>query len=34
LDRVRAAIRERLGYEARFTRFPLHGLCAGGAERG
>jgi Fur family ferric uptake transcriptional regulator len=33
MDRVRAAVREQLGYEARFTHFPLHGLCAGCAER-
>lgn len=26
---VRAAIREATGYEARFTRFPLMGLCPG-----
>jgi Fur family ferric uptake transcriptional regulator len=28
LDRARAAIREDLGYEARFTHFPIHGRCA------
>jgi Fur family ferric uptake transcriptional regulator len=28
LDRLRAAIREQFGFEARFTHFPLHGLCA------
>jgi Fur family ferric uptake transcriptional regulator len=33
LDRARSAIREDLGYEARFTHFPIHGLCAGCAER-
>src|SRR3954453_1423722 len=27
LDRARAAIRADLGYEARFTHFPIHGLC-------
>ena len=29
LDRVRAAIREDLGYDASFTHFPIHGTCAG-----
>jgi Fur family ferric uptake transcriptional regulator len=29
LKRARAAIRADLGYEARFTHFPIHGLCAG-----
>jgi Fur family ferric uptake transcriptional regulator len=33
IDRVRAVIREQLGYEARFAHFPLHGRCAGCAER-
>jgi Fur family ferric uptake transcriptional regulator len=33
LDRARSAIREDLGYEARFTHFPIHGLCAACAER-
>jgi Fur family ferric uptake transcriptional regulator len=28
LDRARAAIRADLGYEARFTHFPIHGRCA------
>jgi Fur family transcriptional regulator, ferric uptake regulator len=28
LDRARAAIREDFGYEARFTHFPIVGLCA------
>jgi Fur family transcriptional regulator, ferric uptake regulator len=27
LDRVRAAIRREFGYEARFTHFPIAGLC-------
>jgi Fur family ferric uptake transcriptional regulator len=27
LDRARAVIRQDLGYEARFTHFPIHGLC-------
>ena len=27
LDALRAALHERFGYEARFTRFPLMGLC-------
>jgi Fur family transcriptional regulator, ferric uptake regulator len=27
LDRARKAIRADLGYEARFTHFPIHGLC-------
>jgi Fur family ferric uptake transcriptional regulator len=27
LERVRAVIREDLGYEARFGHFPMHGLC-------
>ena len=28
LDRVRAAIRDDFGLEARFTHFPIHGRCA------
>ena len=28
LDAVRARVRETFGYEARFTHFPIHGLCA------
>jgi Fur family ferric uptake transcriptional regulator len=28
MDAVRALIRERFGYEARFTHFPILGLCA------
>ena len=28
LDRARATIRADLGYEARFTHFPIHGRCA------
>jgi Fur family ferric uptake transcriptional regulator len=28
MDRVRAVIREQLGYEARCSHFPLHGRCA------
>jgi Fur family ferric uptake transcriptional regulator len=27
LDPVRAEIRERFGYEARFTHFPITGTC-------
>jgi Fur family transcriptional regulator, ferric uptake regulator len=27
LDRAREAIRDALGYEARFGHFPIHGLC-------
>jgi Fe2+ or Zn2+ uptake regulation protein len=27
LDGVRAAVREAVGYEARFNHFPLAGLC-------
>src|SRR4051794_8844230 len=27
LDRARALIRETLGFDARFTHFPIHGLC-------
>jgi Fur family ferric uptake transcriptional regulator len=40
LDRVRADIRKRFGYEARFSHFPIVGLCeqcakeAGGGARG
>jgi Fur family ferric uptake transcriptional regulator len=33
LDRARAAIRAELGYEARFTHFPIHGRCADCADR-
>jgi Fur family ferric uptake transcriptional regulator len=36
LDRVRAVVREEFGYEARFTHFPIAGLCpscAGGGLR-
>ena len=29
LDEVRAAIRDGFGYEARFTHFPIAGLCPG-----
>jgi Fur family ferric uptake transcriptional regulator len=29
LDEVRERVREAFGYEARFTHFPIHGLCAG-----
>jgi Fur family ferric uptake transcriptional regulator len=29
LDDVRERVREAFGYEARFTHFPIHGLCAG-----
>jgi Fur family ferric uptake transcriptional regulator len=29
LDGVRTEIRERFGYEARFTHFPIVGLCRG-----
>jgi Fur family ferric uptake transcriptional regulator len=28
LDEAREAIRAALGYQARFTHFPIHGLCA------
>jgi Fur family transcriptional regulator, ferric uptake regulator len=28
LDAVRERVREEFGYEARFTHFPIHGLCA------
>lgn len=28
LDEVRARVREAFGHEARFTHFPIHGLCA------
>jgi Fur family ferric uptake transcriptional regulator len=28
LDRARDAIRHAVGYEARFTHFPIHGLCS------
>jgi|SRR4051794_19584953 Fur family ferric uptake transcriptional regulator len=27
IEDVRATIRERFGYEVRFTHFPMHGLC-------
>jgi Fur family transcriptional regulator, ferric uptake regulator len=34
LDRARAAIRADFAFDARFTHFPIHGLCAGcAAER-
>jgi Fur family ferric uptake transcriptional regulator len=33
LDRVRAVIRADLGYDARFTHFPIHGRCADCAAR-
>jgi Fur family transcriptional regulator, ferric uptake regulator len=29
LDEVRALVRERFGYSARFTHFPIVGLCSG-----
>src|SRR4051812_25043110 len=29
LDRARDVIRETLGFDARFTHFPIHGLCSG-----
>jgi Fur family transcriptional regulator, ferric uptake regulator len=32
LDAAREAIRDAFGYEARFTHFPIHGLCADCAE--
>jgi hypothetical protein len=28
MDPVRAQIRKRFGYEARFSHFPILGLCA------
>jgi Fur family ferric uptake transcriptional regulator len=34
LDDVRALIRERFGHEARFTHFPIGGLCAACARSG
>jgi Fur family transcriptional regulator, ferric uptake regulator len=34
LDDVRALIRERFGHEARFTHFPIGGLCAACARPG
>jgi Fur family ferric uptake transcriptional regulator len=36
LDRVRGEVRRRFGYEARFTHFPITGLCpdCAAAERG
>ena len=33
LDDVRDLIRRRFGHEARFTHFPIAGLCAGCAEK-
>jgi Fur family ferric uptake transcriptional regulator len=27
IEGIRAAIREQLGYDVRFTHFPMHGLC-------
>jgi Fur family ferric uptake transcriptional regulator len=27
IERIRSAIRAAFGYEARFTHFPMHGLC-------
>ncbi len=32
LDRVRDLIREGFGFEARFTHFPIVGLCAACAD--
>jgi Fur family ferric uptake transcriptional regulator len=29
LDDVRERVREAFGYQARFTHFPIHGLCSG-----
>lgn len=34
LDAARAEIRERFGFEARFTHFPIVGLCSSCADRG
>ena len=34
LDRVRADVRERFGYEVRFSHFPIVGLCAACAAAG
>jgi Fur family ferric uptake transcriptional regulator len=34
LDDVRDLIRERFGHEARFTHFPIAGLCPGCREAG
>jgi Fur family ferric uptake transcriptional regulator len=34
MDAVRALIRERFGYEAHFTHFPILGLCAACARAG
>jgi Fur family transcriptional regulator, ferric uptake regulator len=34
LDGARSEIRERFGYEARFTHFPIVGLCTGCAGEG
>ena len=33
LDEVRSAIRREFGYEARFTHFPIAGLCPGCRKR-
>jgi Fur family ferric uptake transcriptional regulator len=33
LDRVRSALREEIGYDAQFSHFPIHGLCARCARR-
>jgi Fur family ferric uptake transcriptional regulator len=32
LDAVRAALHADFGHHARFSHFPIHGLCAGCAE--
>jgi Fur family ferric uptake transcriptional regulator len=34
LDAVRAAVLAAVGYRARFTHFPLTGLCPGCATKG
>jgi Fur family ferric uptake transcriptional regulator len=34
LDEVRAAVRQRWGFQARFSHFPIVGLCARCAQRG
>ncbi len=34
LDEVRAAVRDRWGFSARFSHFPIVGLCARCAQRG
>jgi Fur family ferric uptake transcriptional regulator len=34
IEPLRAAIREQFGYDARFTHFPIHGLCLDCADRG